>query len=226
MLSIRVRTEKLVIKDAKNRTFIASDDSRDEMVSTVYDTTADVIKKGVDSVVIIDDSIVRGTTLEKSILKIVDRLEPKKIVIVSSCPQIRYPDCYGIDMSKIKDFVAFRAMLALLKEHHLESKLEEVYQKCKASIVNNESDKVNYVQELYAPFTHQQISDKVAEIIRPVNLKADLEVVFQTVENLHVACPNHKGDWYFTGNYPTPGGNKVVNKAFVNFMEGKLVRAY
>ncbi|MEY5049250.1 MAG: hypothetical protein RLZZ175_2609 [Bacteroidota bacterium] len=226
LLSIRVRTEKLVIKDAKNRTFIASDDSRDEMVSTVYDTTADVIKKGVDSVVIIDDSIVRGTTLEKSILKIVDRLEPKKIVIVSSCPQIRYPDCYGIDMSKIKDFVAFRAMLALLKEHHLESKLEEVYQKCKTAIANNLSDKVNYVQELYAPFTHQQISDKVAEIIKPINLKADLEVVFQTVENLHVACPNHKGDWYFTGNYPTPGGNKVVNKAFVNFMEGKLVRAY
>jgi amidophosphoribosyltransferase len=225
VLSIFPRTEKLVIKDAKLRTFITSDDSRDELVSSIYDTTTDVIKKHVDTLVVIDDSIVRGTTLEKSILKILDRLEPKRIVIVSSAPQIRFPDCYGIDMSKIKEFVAFRAMLALLKENNLEHKLDEVYFKCKSAI-NDDLSLTNFVKELYDPFTDEQISDKIAEIITPKNLKSEVKVVYQTVDNLHLACPENTGDWYFTGNYPTPGGNKVVNTAFVNFMEGKTVRAY
>ena len=225
ILSLYPRSEKLVIKDAKLRTFITSDDSRDELVSSIYDTTTDVIKKQVDSLVVIDDSIVRGTTLEKSILKILDRLEPKKIIIVSSAPQIRFPDCYGIDMSKIKEFVAFRAMLALLKDNHLEYKLDEVYDKCKAAN-NDEIGATNFVKELYAPFSDEQISAKIAEIITPKDLNAQVQVVYQTVDNLHVACPNNSGDWYFTGNYPTPGGNKVVNTAFVNFMEGKTVRAY
>jgi amidophosphoribosyltransferase len=224
-LSIHPRTEKLVIKDAKLRTFITSDDSRDELVSSIYDTTTDVIKKQVDNLIVIDDSIVRGTTLEKSILKILDRLEPKKIIIVSSAPQIRFPDCYGIDMSKIKEFVAFRAMLALLKENNLEHKLDEVYDKCK-NAASEENTNTNFVKELYDPFTDEQISNKIAQIITPKDLKAEVQVVYQTVANLHIACPNNTGDWYFTGNYPTPGGNKVVNAAFVNFMEGKTVRAY
>ncbi|MEY3417747.1 MAG: hypothetical protein RL060_1859 [Bacteroidota bacterium] len=225
VLSIHPRTEKLVIKDAKLRTFITSDDSRDELVSSIYDTTTDVIKKQVDNLIVIDDSIVRGTTLEKSILKILDRLEPKKIIIVSSAPQIRFPDCYGIDMSKIKEFVAFRAMLALLKENNLEHKLDEVYDKCK-NAASEENTNTNFVKELYDPFTDEQISNKIAQIITPKDLKAEVQVVYQTVANLHIACPNNTGDWYFTGNYPTPGGNKVVNAAFVNFMEGKTVRAY
>jgi amidophosphoribosyltransferase len=225
VLSIHPRTEKLVIKDAKLRTFITSDDSRDELVSSIYDTTTDVIKKNVDNLIVIDDSIVRGTTLEKSILKILDRLEPKKIIIVSSAPQIRFPDCYGIDMSKIKEFVAFRAMLALLKENNLEHKLDEVYDKCK-NAASEENTNTNFVKELYDPFTDEQISNKIAQIITPKDLKAEVQVVYQTVANLHIACPDNTGDWYFTGNYPTPGGNKVVNAAFVNFMEGKTVRAY
>jgi amidophosphoribosyltransferase len=225
ILSICPRTEKLVIKDAKLRTFIANDNSRDEIVSSIYDTTTDVIKKQVDNLVVIDDSIVRGTTLEKSILKILDRLEPKKIIIVSSAPQIRFPDCYGIDMSKIKEFVAFRAMLALLKDNNLEYKLDEVYDKCKNAELEGNTN-TNFVKELYAPFSDDQISAKIAEIITPKELTSTLQVVYQTVANLHVACPENAGDWYFTGNYPTPGGNKVVNAAFVNFMEGKTVRAY
>ncbi len=225
ILSICPRTEKLVIKDAKLRTFIANDNSRDEIVSSIYDTTTDVIKKQVDNLVVIDDSIVRGTTLEKSILKILDRLEPKKIIIVSSAPQIRFPDCYGIDMSKIKEFVAFRAMLALLKDNNLEYKLDEVYDKCKNAELEGNTN-TNFVKELYAPFSDDQISAKIAEIITPKELTSKVQVVYQTVANLHVACPENAGDWYFTGNYPTPGGNKVVNAAFVNFMEGKTVRAY
>lgn len=224
LLSFQPRVEKLVIKDAKLRTFIAADSGRDELVANVYDTTYEVINKGIDTLVIIDDSIVRGTTLEKSILKMLDRLEPKKIVIVSSAPQIRYPDCYGIDMSKIKEFVAFRAMLALIKENFKENLLEEAYHKALANI--NNQDQVNCVKELYDQFTYEEVSNKITEIVRPEGLKAELEVVYQTVENLHDACPKNLGDWYFTGNYPTPGGNRVVNKAFINFMEGKEVRAY
>lgn len=224
MLSFRPRVEKLVIKDAKLRTFIADDASRDDMVANVYDTTYEVIRKGVDTLVVIDDSIVRGTTLEKSILKMLDKLEPKKIVVVSSAPQIRYPDCYGIDMSKIKEFVAFRAMLQLLKDKYKENLLEDVYHEILANLESKSQP--NYVQKLYDEFTDEEISAKITEIVRPEDLKAELEVVYQTVENLHKACPNNLGDWYFTGNYPTNGGMRVVNKAFVNFMEGKEVRAY
>ncbi|GAB3930471.1 amidophosphoribosyltransferase [Larkinella terrae] len=226
LLSFRPRIEKLVSKDVKLRTFITDDSQRDEMVSHVYDTTFEVIRKGVDNVVVIDDSIVRGTTLEKSILKMLDRLGPKKIIIVSSAPQIRFPDCYGIDMSKMKEFVAFRATLQLLKESGLENRVDEIYAQCVAAIESGNASTTNYVTALYDPFTHDQISDKVAEIVTPKDLKAEVAVIFQTVENLRKACPNHIGDWYFTGNYPTPGGNKVVNKAFVNFVEGKGVRAY
>lgn len=224
VLSFRPRVEKMVIKDAKLRTFIADDASRDELVANVYDTTYEVVNKGVDNLVIIDDSIVRGTTLEKSILTLLDRLEPKKVVIVSSAPQIRFPDCYGIDMSKMKDFVAFRAVLELLEEHDKSYLLEEVLGKCEEAI--GDASAPNYVQELYDPFTADQISAKITEIVRPEGMKAELEVIFQSVDNLHKACPDHEGDWYFTGNFPTTGGNRVVNKAFVNFMKGVTVRAY
>ncbi len=224
ILSFQPRVEKLVIKDAKLRTFIADDESRDELVANVYDTTYEVIRKGVDTLVVIDDSIVRGTTLEKSILKMLDKLEPKKIVIVSSAPQIRYPDCYGIDMSKVKEFVAFRAMLALLKERHLDNQLEDTYHSILANLASK--DQPNYVQALYDQFTDDEISEKITEIVRPDDMKAELQVIYQTVDNLHKACPYNLGDWYFTGDYPTPGGNRVVNKAFANFMEGKEIRAY
>jgi len=224
ILSFQPRVEKLVIKDAKLRTFIADDESRDELVANVYDTTYEVINKNVDTLVIIDDSIVRGTTLEKSILKMLDKLEPKKIVIVSSAPQIRFPDCYGIDMSKNKEFVAFRAMLALLKERGLENQLDEAYHNILANL--GSKDQPNFVKPLFDQFTADELSEKITDIVRPKNMKAELEVLYQTVENLHVACPNNKGDWYFTGDYPTPGGNRVVNKAFVYFMEGKEIRAY
>jgi amidophosphoribosyltransferase len=231
VLSFRPRIEKLVSKDVKLRTFITDDAHRDEMVANVYDTTYEVIRKGIDTIVVVDDSIVRGTTLEKSILRMLDRLEPKKIVIVSSAPQIRFPDCYGIDMSKVKEFVAFRAVLQLLNERGLNHIADEVYAQAVAAIESGNAMQENYVKALFAPFTHDEISRKVADIITPrrndvVDLNAEVSVIYQTVENLHVACPNHSGDWYFTGNYPTPGGNKVVNKAFVNFMEGKVVRAY
>jgi amidophosphoribosyltransferase len=225
-LTFRPRVEKMVIKDAKLRSFITSDANRDNFVTNLYDTTYEVIKKGVDNIVIIDDSIVRGTTLEKSIIKMLDKLGPKKIVIVSSAPQIRYPDCYGIDMSKVKEFVAFRAMLELLKETKQENLLDSVLEKCKASINNLSGNMVNHVKELYAPFTYEQVSNKIAEIVTPKDCKAEIQVVYQTVDNLHKSCPNHLGDWYFTGDYPTPGGNRVVNKAFIFFMEGKVVRAY
>ena len=224
VLSLKPRVEKLVLKDAKLRTFITDDAHRDDLVAHVYDTTYEVIKKKTDTLVVIDDSIVRGTTLEKSILTLLDKLEPKKIVIVSSAPQIRFPDCYGIDMSKMKEFVAFRAVVALLKEQGMESKLEEVYEKCKDSAGNPTPD--NYVKELYDPFTEEEISKKIAQIVKPKGMKAELEVIYQTVPNLHKACPNHLGDWYFTGDYPTPGGNMVVNKAFMNYMKGIAVRAY
>ncbi|MDQ6477799.1 amidophosphoribosyltransferase [Dyadobacter sp. LHD-138] len=226
VLSFRPRIEKLVTKDVKSRTFITADELRDDMVSSVYDTTFEVVRKNVDTVVIIDDSIVRGTTLEKSILTMLDRLNPKKIVVVSSAPQIRFPDCYGIDMSKMKDFVAFRAVLKLLEDRGMDYLREDVYTQAVASIATKNSFHTNYVKALYDPFTDEEISNAVAEIIRPKDLNAELSVIFQTVDNLHKACPNHIGDWYFTGNYPTPGGNKVVNKAFANSHEGKLERAY
>ncbi len=224
LLSFRPRVEKLVVKDAKLRTFITDDAHRNDLVAHVYDTTYEVIKKGVDNIVVVDDSIVRGTTLEKSILRMLDRLEPKKIVIASSAPQIRFPDCYGIDMSKMYDFVAFRAVLELLKEAKMENLIDDVYEKCvkEGQVVGAP----NFVQELYEPFSYEQVSEMIGKIVRPSDLKADMEIVYQTVDNLHKACPDHKGDWYFTGNFPTPGGNKVVNKAFVNFMEGKVIRAY
>ena len=226
ILSFRPRIEKLVSKDVKLRTFITDDSNRDDMVAHVYDTTYEVVRKGIDTVVVIDDSIVRGTTLEKSILKMLDRLEPKKIVIVSSSPQIRFPDCYGIDMSKVKDFVAFRAALQLLKERGLDNLQDEVYALCVAALETGNAYETNYVKALFAPFTPEEVSEKIAQIVKPEDLKAELSIIFQTVENLRVACPLHTGDWYFTGNYPTPGGNRVVNKAFVNYYEGKGVRAY
>ncbi len=226
LLTFRPRVEKLISKDVKVRTFITSDDQRDDMVAHVYDTTYEVINKEVDSVVIIDDSIVRGTTLEKSILKLLDKLSPKKIVIVSSAPQIRYPDCYGIDMSKMKEFVAFRAALALLQERGLENILDEVNLRCLNALENGTAEQENFVKAIYAPFSDEEISNKIAEIVRPKGLKAELSIVYQTVANLNIACPDHLGDWYFTGNFPTPGGNQVVNKAFVNFMKGIEVRAY
>ncbi len=226
LLSLRPRVEKLVIKDAKIRTFITDDDHRDVLVSQGYDTTYGVVRPGIDTLVLVDDSIVRGTTLEKSILRILDRLGPKKIVIVSSAPQIRYPDCYGIDMSKVKEFVTFRAALALLKERGQSDLLYNVLEECKSAIWNDRAQEQNFVKAVYDSFTYEEVSRKVAEIIRPADINAQVEVIFQTVDNLHQACPNHTGDWYFTGNYPTPGGNKVVNKAFVNFMSGVSVRAY
>ncbi|MDQ8006287.1 MAG: class II glutamine amidotransferase [Pedobacter sp.] len=226
LLSMRPRVEKLAIKDVKLRTFITQDADRGEMVAHVYDTTYGVIKNHTDTLVAVDDSIVRGTTLKQSIIKIIDRLHPKKIVIVSSAPQIRYPDCYGIDMSKMGQFVAFDAAIQLLKERGQEHIIEDVYQKCKASLELPKEEIVNYVKEIYKPFTPQEISDKIAKIITPAETVAEVEVIYQTLEGLHEACPNHVGDWYFSGDYPTPGGNKVVNKAFVNWKEGNNQRAY
>ena len=224
IISFRPRIEKLVLKDVKLRTFITDDDHRDDMVAHVYDTTYEVIQKHKDTLVVIDDSIVRGTTLEKSILKMLDRLGPKKIVVVSSAPQIRFPDCYGIDMSKMGDFLAFRAMIGLFKDHGKDYLLGEVYEKCLRA--QGQQHQQNYVKMLYDQFTNEELSRKISEIVKPVGMKAEVEVVFQTVENLHRACPRHLGDWYFTGDYPTPGGMKVVNRSYVNYMEGKLVRAY
>ncbi len=224
ILSIKPRVEKIVIKDAKLRTFITDDNHRDDLVAHVYDTTYEVINKGKDNLVVIDDSIVRGTTLEKSILTMLDRIGPKKIVIVSSAPQIRFPDCYGIDMSKMKDFIAFRAVIALLKERDMEYILDDVYNTCVATLGDPKVE--NHVKKLYEPFTYEEVSDKIAEIVTPKGMKAEVKVIYQSVNNLHRACPNHLGDWYFTGDFPTEGGNKVVNRAFMYFMEGKLVRAY
>ena len=226
ILSLRPRIEKLVIKDAKLRTFITDDSHRASMVSSGYDTTYDIIKRGQDTLVLMDDSIVRGTTLEKSILRILDRIGPKKIVVVSSAPQIRYPDCYGIDMSKMKEFVAFRAALALLEDRNESEKLYNILEECKSAVWNDRSGEKNHVRAVYESFTSEEVSQKIGEIIRPHNLYAQVEVIFQTVENLHLACPRHTGDWYFTGNYPTEGGNRVVNKAFMNYMAGISVRAY
>jgi amidophosphoribosyltransferase len=225
LLSVKIRTEKIAIKDAKLRTFITEDSSRDDLVAHVYDVTYGVVKP-TDNLVIIDDSIVRGTTLKQSIIKMMDRLQPKKIVVVSSAPQIRYPDCYGIDMAKLEGLVAFRAALALLKERNMYHMVEEVYQKSKAQENYTDAEVVNYVKEIYAPFTDQEISDKIAEMLTPEGTKAAVKIIYQTVADLHLACPKNLGDWYFTGDYPTDGGNRVVNRAFMNFYEGKDARAY
>lgn len=225
LLSVKIRTEKVAIKDAKLRTFITEDSSRDDLVAHVYDVTYGVIKP-TDNLVIIDDSIVRGTTLKMSIIKMMDRLKPKSIVIVSSAPQIRYPDCYGIDMAKLEGLVAFRATLALLKERNLYHIIDEVYAKCKTQQSFKDHEVINYVTEIYAPFQPQEISDKIAEMLSSEEINAEVKIIFQTVENLHIACPKNLGDWYFTGDYPTPGGNRVVNRAFMNFYEGKDARAY
>lgn len=225
ILSHKLRTEKIAIKDAKLRTFITEDSSRDDLVAHVYDVTYGVIQPD-DNLVIIDDSIVRGTTLKKSILKILDRLNPKKIVVVSSAPQIRYPDCYGIDMAHLENLIAFEAALVLLKEIGKENLIEEVYQKCKNQENLADTEVINHVKEIYAPFTDQQISDKIAELLRPDDINAEVKIIFQTVENLHLACPKNLGDWYFTGNYPTPGGNRVVNRAYINFYEKNDERPY
>lgn len=226
ILELEPRVEKIAIKDVKMRTFITSDQSRDDLVAHVYDVTYGIVKNQEDTLVIIDDSIVRGTTLKRSILKILDRLHPKKIIIVSSAPQIRYPDCYGIDMAKLKDFCAFTAAIELLKERGMENVIQDVYQKCKEQQYLPKEEIVNYVKEIYRPFTDEEISGKIAQMLRPKDIDAEVEIIFQTVENLHEACPNDTGDWYFTGNYPTPGGNKVVNTSFINFMEGINQRAY
>jgi amidophosphoribosyltransferase len=225
LLSVKIRTEKIAIKDAKLRTFITEDSSRDDLVAHVYDVTYGVVKP-TDNLVIIDDSIVRGTTLKQSIIKMMDRLQPKIIVVVSSAPQIRYPDCYGIDMAKLEGLVAFRAALALLKERNMYHIVEEVYQKSKAQENYTDAEVVNYVKEIYAPFTDQEISDKIAEMLTPEGTKAAVKIIYQTVADLHLACPKNLGDWYFTGDYPTDGGNRVVNRAFMNFYEGKDARAY
>lgn len=226
ILQVAPRVEKIAIKDVKLRTFITQDADRSEMVAHVYDTTYGLIKKGTDTLVVLDDSIVRGTTLKQSILKILDRLGPKKVVVVSSAPQIRYPDCYGIDMSRMGEFVAFEAAISLLKEMGREDVILDVYQKCKDSQKLPKEEVKNYVKEIYALFTDQQISDRIAQIITPKNVNCEVQVIYQTLDNLHIACPDNLGDWYFSGDYPTPGGNKVVNRAFVNWMEGKNQRAY
>lgn len=225
ILSVKIRTEKIAIKDAKLRTFITDDANRDDLVAHVYDVTYGVIKP-TDNLVIIDDSIVRGTTLKKSILKMMDRLNPKRIVVVSSAPQIRFPDCYGIDMAKLESFIAFQAAIELLKEKNLQHIIDQVYNKCKAQENLKDIDVVNYVTEIYNPFSDEEIASKIAEMLHSSDIKADVKIIFQKVEDLHKACPKNLGDWYFTGNYPTPGGNRVVNRAFINFYEGKNVRAY
>ena len=226
ILSIRTRGEKIMVKDAKLRTFITQDDSRDEMVAHVYDITYGSIKRNEDSLVVIDDSIVRGTTLRKSVIRILDRLEPKKIVVVSSAPQIRYPDCYGIDMAKLGDFIAFQAAVELLKDQDKLSIIDEVYQLCKTAEIEGKLKEENFVKRIYESFSYEEVSNKIAYLLTNENINAEVEIIFQTVSNLHKACPNHTGDWYFTGNYPTPGGNKVVNKSFINYIEGVNKRAY
>ena len=226
VLSVEPRVEKLAIKDVKLRTFIADDASRDDLVAHVYDVTYGIIRNNTDTLVIIDDSIVRGTTLKKSILKILDRLNPKKIIIVSSAPQIRYPDCYGIDMAVLDKFIAFNATIELLKDTNQEHVIDEVYRKCKEQENLPKEEIVNYVKEIYRQFKAEEVSAKIAELLKPDDCKAEVEIIYQTIENLHEACPNDTGDWYFTGNYPTPGGNKVVNTSFINYVEGKDGRAY
>lgn len=226
LIDVRPRVEKIAIKDAKLRTFITQDDARDDMVAHVYDITYGTVNRHQDNLVVIDDSIVRGTTLKKSIIRILDRLDPKQIVVVSSAPQIRFPDCYGIDMAKMGDFIAFQAAVSLLKKRGKQDILDSVYRKCKEQEDLPKEQVKNYVKEVYASFTNEEVSDEISELLTPPGVKADVKIIYQTVQKLHKACPDNLGDWYFTGDYPTPGGNKVVNKAFMNYMEGKNVRAY
>ncbi len=223
---LKPRVEKVAVKDIKLRTFITQDSHRNDLVAHVYDVTYGTVRRGIDNLVVLDDSIVRGTTLKQSIIRMLDRLGPKKIVIASSAPQIRYPDCYGIDMARITDFIAFNATIELLKETHQEHILNEVYKKCKAQMKWPKEQMVNHVKEIYKLFTPQQISAKIAQLVTPPGCKAEIAIVYQSIEDLHQAIPNHTGDWYFTGKYPTPGGNKVVNKSFINFIEGRNERAY
>ncbi|HEX6913851.1 MAG TPA: amidophosphoribosyltransferase, partial [Chitinophagaceae bacterium] len=226
MINRKIRQEKIAIKDVKLRTFITEDASRNEMVQHVYDITYGTLRRDQDTLVVIDDSIVRGTTLRESIVRMLARLGPRKIIVVSSAPQIRYPDCYGIDMSKLNDFVAFRAAVALHKERGTEGTLKDLHEKCKEMQRDNQLHTENLVRHVYKPFTTQEISDKIAELITPPEVKIPVQVIYQTIEDLHESCPTNTGDWYFTGNYPTPGGNRVVNKAFINYMDGKNVRGY
>ncbi|MDR1372134.1 MAG: amidophosphoribosyltransferase [Dysgonamonadaceae bacterium] len=226
ILSMKIRQEKVALKDIKLRTFIAEGASRDDLAAHVYDITYGSIVAGQDNLVVIDDSIVRGTTLKQSIIKILDRLEPKRIVVVSSSPQIRYPDCYGIDMSSMEEFIAFRAAISLLKERGLQHIIDETYQKCKAQADLPKEKVINYVKNIYRPFTAEEIADRIAVILTPEEIKARVSIVYQSIEGLHEACPNHSGDWYFTGNYPTPGGNKTVCRAFMNYYENKKERSY
>lgn len=226
ILKETVRIEKLCVKEEKLRTFIADDSSRGDMVAHVYDVTYGIVENNVDTLVLMDDSIVRGTTLKNSIIKIIARLKPKKIIIVSSAPQIRYPDCYGIDMSKIGEFIAFKAAIALLKKSGNEHIIHEVYESCKAQEFLPIEQMTNQVKRIYEPFTDEEISNKIAKIVTPKSIDIPINIIFQTIEGLHAACPNHKGDWYFSGNYPTPGGNRVVNRAFINYIENKNERAY
>jgi amidophosphoribosyltransferase len=226
IINQRPRVEKIAVKDVKLRTFITEDKERDDLVGHVYDVTYGVIKRGVDNLVVIDDSVVRGTTLKKSIIRILDRLDPKRIVVVSSSPQIRYPDCYGIDMAKLGDFIAFRAAIGLLGDTGNESLINEIYERAIIEVRKPVAEIRNLVKEIYLPFSNEDISAKIASMLRPEDIRAEVVMVFQTVEGLHEACPGHLGDWYFTGNYPTPGGNRVVNQSFINFVEGKNVRAY
>ncbi len=226
IINQRPRVEKIAVKDAKLRTFITEDTSRDDLVGHIYDVTYGVIRRGVDNLVVIDDSIVRGTTLKKSIIRILDKLDPKKIVVVSSSPQLRYPDCYGIDMAKLGDFIAFRAAIELLKDTGKESVINDVYSASIAELRKPVGDMKNLVREIYKPFSTEEISSKISRMLKSEDIKSDVRIVFQSIEGLHEACPGHLGDWYFTGNYPTPGGNKVVNQSFINYMEGRNVRAY
>lgn len=226
IMALRPRAEKIAVKDVKMRTFISQDSGRDDLVAHVYDVTYGVVREGVDSLVVIDDSIVRGTTLKQSIIRILDRLNPKQIVIASSAPQIRYPDCYGIDMAKLHDFVAFNAAIALLHETGRSGIINEVYKKCKAQEHKPKEEIINHVKDIYRPFSVREISERIARIVTPPGVISPVIVVYQSIENLHRSCPGHLGDWYFTGNYPTPGGNKVVNQAFINYIEGRNIRAY
>lgn len=226
LLNLRVRMEKIALKDAKLRTFITQDSERDELVSHVYDITYGVIQKGIDTLVVMDDSIVRGTTLKQSILRILDRLQPKRIIVVSSAPQIRYPDCYGIDMFRMGEFVAFQAAISLLKNMGMEYKIQEVYEKCKLQMIMKAESQRNLVKEIYEMFTDEEISDEISRIITPPGMFAQVSVLYQKLQNLPIACPKHLGDWYFSGNYPTSGGNRIVNQAFINYVEGNVGRSY
>ncbi|MDX9725749.1 MAG: amidophosphoribosyltransferase [Bacteroidales bacterium] len=226
LIGLRPRVEKIAVKDAKLRTFITEDAGRDDLVGHVYDVTYGVIRRGIDNLVVIDDSIVRGTTLKKSIIRILDRLEPKKIVVVSSSPQLRYPDCYGIDMAKLGDLIAFRAAVGLLKDNGMEDVLQKVYEEAKSEILKPVDENRNLVREIYKPFCTDMISAKISSMLKSDDIGAEVEIVFQSIEGLHNACPGHTGDWYFTGDYPTPGGNKVANQSFINYMEGRNERAY